>query len=181
MAGSPNVMYLAACRHADKTVLAELYSTQGTGVELRTKLLVETNLKSLLDENKKASQGQKFTRAREGQFRVQLWVPQNGIVVACAVSATYPEGSGWALLREFGVAVLQNHGDEVFTALSGALTKPLKRSMKNIMASHEKPNDKISQVQAQVSDVKIQMQENVSKILENNASTLFSLNVDHFC
>lgn len=85
----------------------------------------------------------------------------------------YPDRHAFNLLTEFaGIVQSQSNGSSLSEIEAGSLSRPLKKSLKELMDRYDKPAslDRTISVRNKVDSVKGVMQENVKKILENQAS-----------
>lgn len=169
----PRVLYLSVARLKDQKLLAEYFES---AVPLRSRVLVETNFTDVLQQScsQALSTGQRMTRSLDsGAIGLFVSVLQEGqfLVGAAVNSQEYPERLAWRLLQEYTDVVKSTAGEQLSTAPAEGLTRPLKRSMKELMAKYENPAevDKIAEVRDKVDATKGIMQDNVKRILENHA------------
>jgi vesicle-associated membrane protein 7 len=172
-----NVAFLAIARVSDKAVLASCFDKAALAEE---KQGFEGALAAVLQRAGSVHPGWKERvecRECDGVLHVLADAQALCVLVAGVRSRQYPERVASQLLRDLGDKARNCQGDDILAkAQAGALSTPLRKTMKDLMKSYNNvgAHDKTTEVRAKVDDLKGIMQDNVKKILETHV-TLESL------
>mmetsp|Transcript_56434 Transcript_56434/g.160783 ORF Transcript_56434/g.160783 Transcript_56434/m.160783 type:complete len:233 (+) Transcript_56434:53-751(+) len=168
-----NVAFLAIARVSDKAVLASCFDNAALAEE---KQGFESALAAVLQRASSVHPGWKERvecRECEGVLHVLADAQAFCFLVAAVRSRQYPDRVAGQLLRELGKKARNCQGDEnLAKAQAGALSTPLRKTMKDLMKSYNDvgAHDKTIEVRQKVNDLKGIMQDNVKKILESHAT-----------
>ncbi|CAK0890496.1 unnamed protein product, partial [Prorocentrum cordatum] len=168
-----NVAFLAIARVSDKAVLASCFDNAALAEE---KQGFESALAAVLQRASSVHPGWKERvecRECEGVLHVLADAQAFCFLVAAVRSRQYPDRVAGQLLRELGKKARNCQGDEnLAKAQAGALSTPLRKTMKDLMKSYNDvgAHDKTIEVRQKVDDLKGIMQDNVKKILESHAT-----------
>lgn len=167
MTNSSNCGYLAVARRRDEALLAVCYPQH---LDSHVRACVDCGFRDSLQQQTNLVR-QKRTVDNTEYTLYMLSDQDNRFVYATAAGKDLTERLAWQLLEEFASRVVQTHGDLLAEAQPESLTRPLKKSMREMMTKYETPAaiDKTAEVQAKVDGVSGIMQDNVKRILETHA------------
>eukprot|EP01068_Selenidium_serpulae_P007967 Selendium_serpulae@DN4853_c0_g1_i2.p1 len=166
-----NITYLGIGRIKDQALIASAFD-RISGAE---KTEIETAFAHfLMDTVSRFGPGSREKRSFGGLGNTMFLLADKQLccLYAAAVRGNkYPDRVAYAMLEEvIRVVGEQTGGQDMSRVEPGRLSKPLRKPLKDLMDKYDKPAnvDKTSEVQAKVDDVKVVMQDNMKKVLENH-------------
>jgi len=167
------VAYLAVVRLRDQAVLASCFDKGALNEEKKG---FEGALTCILERAGGAYPGwRERAECRECEGVLHAFADPQALclLVAGVRDPQYPDRIALQMLRELSDKVRNSQGEDIMSeAKAGALTTPMKKSMKELMKSYNdiSAHDKTSEVREKVDALKGIMQDNVKKILETHVS-----------
>jgi len=168
------VAFLALARSKDQAVLAMVFDSSASKDE---KAKCEKTLASMLElRAATVYAGWKDSCPVDGSaLKLYAMADSDNLCIAVAGirDDAYPERVAMKLLKELAKNAKESQGVELLEeARPGTMTKPLRNTMKDLLSSYSSATkqDKTSEVNAKVDDVKGIMQDNIKKVLETHTS-----------
>lgn len=166
-----NVTFVGVGRLRDQCILATLHERMPSS----DKAELDTAFSGFLSEAASRMAAGGRDKRKLGFGVIYLAADNEGVCVYGVVvkGPDYPDRHAFNLLGELMTIVQgQGSGSSVKELEAGGLSRSLKRAVKDLMDRYDKPAafDRTSSVRSKVESVKDAMQENVKKILENQAN-----------
>lgn len=174
---SARISYLASARLKDRAVLCSNFSTN---ISSRERSEIETAFFAALQAEGQTMQGNARKTRQVSAVGGKLYILSDGrgqvVFASCINDPNFSEKLAWQMTEEFMKETVALHGEAtLLSAPAESLSRASKKSMKDIMSKYDSGNgaasmDKTTEVRQKVEQVQGIMQDNVKRMLDNQAN-----------